>query len=50
MLKPREAPHATASEGLDQGPYVAARAGFKPTTLRSKGVESNNGPQRPTYT
>ena len=28
-----EALHATASEGLAQGPYVAARAGFEPATL-----------------
>jgi len=41
-----EAPQATASEGLDQGPYVAARAGFKPETLRTKGAESTNGPPR----
>ena len=30
-----EAPQATASEGLVQGPYVAARAGFEPATLRT---------------
>ena len=29
-----EAQQATASEGLAQGPYVAARAGFEPMTLR----------------
>src|SRR6218665_2252103 len=29
-----EAPQATVSEGLAQGPYVAARAGVEPTTLR----------------
>jgi len=33
-----EAPQATASEGLAQGPYVAARAGVEPTTLWSKGL------------
>ena len=43
-----EAPQATASEGLAQGPYVAARAGFEPTTLRTKGDESANEPPRPT--
>ena len=32
---------ATASEGLAQGHYVAARAEFEPTTLRTKGDESN---------
>src|SRR6218665_1993388 len=31
----------TASEGLVQGPYVAARARFEPMTLRSKGNDSN---------
>src|SRR6218665_1633050 len=34
-----EGPQATASEGLAQGPYVAARAGFEPATLRTIGVE-----------
>jgi len=43
-----EAPRANASEGLDQGPYVVARAGFKPATLRKKGDESTNEPQRST--
>jgi len=33
-----EAPQATVSEGLAQGPYVEARAGVKPTTLRTIGV------------
>jgi len=33
-----EAPQATVSEGLAQGPYVAARAGFEPTTIRSTGI------------
>ena len=42
-----EALQATASEGLAQGPYVAAREGFKPRTLRSKGVDSTNAPPRP---
>ena len=31
---------ATASEGLAQGPYVAARARFEPAALRSKGIDS----------
>jgi len=43
-----KAPQATASEGLAQGPYVAARAGSEPTTLRMKGPESTNEPPRPT--
>src|SRR6218665_494608 len=42
-----EALEATLSEGLAQGPYVAARAGFEPTTLRSKGVVSTKAPPRP---
>jgi len=37
---------ATVSEGLAQGPYVAARAQFKPTTLRSKSIDSTNEPPR----
>ena len=39
---------ATVSEGLAQGPYVAARAGFEPTTLWSKGIDSTNAPLCPT--
>ena len=35
-----KAPQATASEGLVQRPYAAARAGFEPT----KGNESTNEP------
>ena len=42
-----EAPQATVSEGLAQGPYVAARAGFEHTTLRTKGAESANVPPHP---
>src|SRR6218665_546531 len=30
------------------GPYVAARIGFEPTTLTSKGFDSTNAPLRPT--
>ena len=37
-----EAPQATASEGLAQGPYVAARTEFEPTTLRSTAIDSTN--------
>src|SRR6218665_514880 len=43
-----EAPQATVSEELAQGPYMAARAGFEPTTLRAKGFDSTNEPPRPT--
>ena len=42
-----EAPQATASEGLAHGLYVAARAGFEPAALRTKGAESTNEPPRP---
>src|SRR6218665_2297056 len=44
-----EALHACASEGLAQGPYMAARAGFEPTTLRSKDIDSTNAPPRPIF-
>ena len=30
---------ATTSEGLAQGPYVAARVGFEPATLRMQFTE-----------
>src|SRR6218665_7775 len=40
-----EAPQATASEEL----AVAAREGFEPATLRTKGAESTNEPPRPTH-
>ena len=43
-----EAPQSIASEGLNQGPYVAARAGFKPTTFQTKGGEYTNEPPHPT--
>ena len=42
-----EAPQAYASEGLAQGSYVAARAGFEPMTLRMKGDESTIEPPHP---
>src|SRR6218665_2058611 len=41
---------ATASEGPVEGLYVATRAEFEPTTLRSKPDESTNEPPRPTIT
>ena len=37
---PNRAQQATASEGLAQSPFVAARAPFEPVTLRTKGDES----------
>src|SRR6218665_342399 len=33
---------------IAQGPCVAAREGFEPTTLQSKGIDSTNLPPRPT--
>jgi len=44
-----EASQATASEGLAQGLYVAARTGVEPTTLRLKVIVSTKTPPRPTY-
>src|SRR6218665_3377491 len=38
----------TVSEELAKGPYVAARPGFEPTTLRSTAIDSTNEPPRPT--
>ena len=43
-----EASQATLSEGLAQGPYVAARVGFEPTTLRMKDDELTSEPPHPT--
>ena len=49
--QPRSAPHhiiqATTSEGLAQGPYMAARVGFEPATNRTKVTESNTEPPCP---
>ena len=39
-----EAPQATASEGLAQGPSVADRVGFEPETLRTQGNELTTEP------
>ena len=44
-----EVPQANMGIGLAQGPYMAARAGFKPTTLRTKGAESTNEPPSPMW-
>src|SRR6218665_73480 len=41
-----EAPQATASEGLVQGPYMATSTRFEPTSLRTKGDKSTNEPPR----
>ena len=42
-----EAPQATVSQRLAQGPYVAARAGVELMTLQTKGVDSTNAPPTP---
>ena len=44
-----KAPQATVSEGLAQGPYVAARAGVEPMTIWTKGIDSNNAPPTPQW-
>ena len=44
----QEAPQATVSEGLAQGPYAAARAVFEPGMIRTKGAEYANEAPRPT--
>ena len=41
-----ESTQATASEGLAQGLYTAAKAGFEPIILRRKGDEYTNEPPR----
>ena len=43
-----EVPQAIASEGLAQGPYMAARVGFEPLTHRTICDESTNEPLHPT--
>src|SRR6218665_221468 len=44
----RRSAQATPGKGLAQGPYVTARAGVEPTTLRLKVVNSTKAPSRPT--
>ena len=44
-----EALQATVSEGLAQGPYVAAGGGFEPATLWSKGINSTNAQHAPQH-
>src|SRR6218665_3185361 len=44
----REALEAIAGKGLAQGPYMAARARFEPTTLWLNGIVSTNVPPCPT--
>src|SRR6218665_2956156 len=38
---------ATVGKGLAQGPYMAARAGVEPTTLRLKAIDSTKAPPCP---
>jgi len=46
-----EAPQATVSEGLVQGPYGAARAGSEPTTLKATNLPmSHHAPHMMTST
>src|SRR6218665_2895543 len=40
----RRSAQATVGKGLAQGPYVVARAGVVPTTLRLKVIDSTNAP------
>src|SRR6218665_2371214 len=44
----RRSARATAGKGLAQGPYMAARAGVEPRTLRLRGIASTNAPPCPT--
>src|SRR6218665_1331354 len=43
----RRSAQATVGKGLAQGPYVTARAGVEPTTLRLKVIASTNAPSPP---
>src|SRR6218665_40713 len=47
-MQPHRAPyhviHATMSEGLAQGPYVAARVGFEPATFLTEHHHSTTTP------
>ena len=47
---PKRTGNSTVGKGLDQGPYVAARAGVEPTTFRLKVIASTNAPPRQTGT
>src|SRR6218665_3612889 len=44
----RRSAQATAGKGLARGPYMAARAGVEPTTLRLRVISSTNAPPCPT--
>src|SRR6218665_1036261 len=43
----RRSAQATVGKGLSQGPYVTARAGVEPTTLRLKVIDSTKAPSLP---
>src|SRR6218665_1070153 len=43
----RQSAQATVGKGLAQGPYMAARAGVEPTTLRLRAVDSTKEPPCP---
>ena len=45
----QKALQATASEGLVQGLYMAARVGFKPAILRTQDADHTTEPPRPTW-
>ena len=44
----RRSAQATVGKGLAQGPYMTARAGIEPTTLRLKAIDSTKAPPCPT--
>ena len=44
----RRSAQATLGKGLAQGPYMVARAGVEPTTLRLKATDSTKVPPCPT--
>ena len=48
MHHPMHVLDALGGKGLAQGPYVTARAGVEPTTLRLKVIASTKAPLRPT--
>ena len=43
----RRSAQTTAGKGLAQGPYVAARVGVEPMTLRLKAIDSTKAPPCP---
>src|SRR6218665_3039638 len=45
----RRSAQAIAGKGLAQGPYMAARAGVEPTTLRLRVIASTNAPSCPNF-